>query len=105
MKTIKVVISKEAKDAISDFELVDWYSNILLAEEEELEVKVATYLMFCQLRAGVRLKQIAPFNFEYEGKEYQVAEKDAKVYPEWPTGFFDQQASLMFTVMTGKLPE
>jgi len=101
MKKIHVVISKDNKHAVSDWEARNWYQNLLNSGETAY---VASSIMLNELRVGVRLKEIEPFSFEYEGGTYSIGE-DAKLSPDWPKGFMDHQAIQMLTIMTGKTRE
>ena len=101
MKKVNVIISKDGKDAVSDWEAANWYQNLLKTGEDAV---VATLCMFNELRVGVRVGEIEPFSFTFEGETYSVGE-DAKVNPIYPTGFFDHQAQQMFIIMTGKSRE
>lgn len=94
MKRLDVIISKQSKDAISDWEVVSWYENLKSGET----VNVATLVMFNELRAGVALGEIQPFKFIYEDVELEV-QKDGQLTPYWPEGFFDQTIIQMDMMM------
>ena len=100
MKTITVIISKEDKDAITDWNVKAWYDNLLQTGDTAV---VATPGMLNALRVGVRLGEISPFSFDFEGETIHVA-GDARL-SNWPSGFMDHQAKDMFTIMTGKSRE
>ncbi len=97
MQHVKVVISKDSVHAVSDWDVRAWYLNIL---ETGGTAYVATYIMFNELRVGVRLGEIAPFTFAYDNKEISVG-VDAKL-SECPEGFMGHLKDQMFVIMTGR---
>jgi len=94
MKQIEVVISQDSAHAVSDWCANEWYKEILKTGETAF---VATIVMFNELRVGVRLGEIAPFSFSYEGKQISV-NSDAKV----SDSFMEHMAEQMFVIMTGR---
>jgi len=97
MKKINVVITDSSADAVADVKVREWYENILLTGGL---ASVATSTMFNELRVGVKLGEIEPFHFIYQGKRYNVG-SDGKVNPTWPKGFVDYQSIQMLSLMSG----
>ncbi len=99
MKKLKVVFTKDSTHAISDYAVRQWYLNLL---ESGGTAYISTLSMFNELRQGVVLKEIEPFDVEFEGEQISVCSK-GKMHPH-VEGFFDHQARQMYTIMTGGKP-
>ncbi|MEZ8198471.1 hypothetical protein [Vibrio splendidus] len=85
MKKLNVIISKKSEHALSDWDVLGWYENILNCEETT--VFVATSIMLNELRVGVRLGEIEPFSFEFEGHTVKCLD-DGRL-DNWPNGLGD----------------
>ena len=85
MKKLNVIISKKSEHAISDWDVLDWYKEALNGDENT--VYVATSIMLNELRVGVRLGEIEPFSFDYEGETVNCL-KDGQL-DKWPNGLGD----------------
>jgi hypothetical protein len=96
-KAVKVVISKLAKDAVSEWGSREWYQEILKTGDT---ARVATSSQLGELRVGVRLGEIEPFSFTYEDNEFNVGENGA-LEPYWPCGFMDNQAKQIYVLISG----
>lgn len=97
MKKLNVIISKKSEHAISDWDVLDWYKEALNGDENT--VYVATSNMFNELRVGVRLGEIEPFSFDYEGETINCSE-DGRL-DNWPNGFCDHLKIQMHSLMKG----
>jgi hypothetical protein len=97
MKKIQVLVSNADAYAISDYNVEAWYKDLI---EFGSTAIVATSLMFNQLRVGVRLKEVEPFEFEFEGKTYSVGER-GQLLPSWPDNFYHHLADQMYVLMKG----
>lgn len=85
MKKIKVIISNDNKHAVTDWNARDWYLSLSDGDT----AFVATGIMFNELRLGVRLNEVEPFEFEFEGQVITCSDKGQ--LSEWPIRFMDQQ--------------
>ncbi|MFM2668495.1 hypothetical protein AAFX24_27525 [Vibrio mediterranei] len=97
MKCVSVVISHQDSDAVSDFAVADWYKRMLCSNEV---VRVASIVMFNELRVGVMLREISPFSFEFEEQVFNVNRR-GHVEPFWPAGFLNQQSFQTYALMAG----
>lgn len=98
LKQVQVIITDDSRYAVSDWQVTNWYRNLLTTQNPI--ANVATMGMFNELRVGVRLGEIKPFSFVFEGREYQIGSK-GELTPEWAINFFDQQATHMYSLMSG----
>ncbi len=87
MKTLKVILTRDASHAISDWDVEKWYQELLSSDKDT--AYVATSIMLSVIRVGVRLKEVKPFTFEYEGKVVTCLE-DGQL-DQWHNGLFDQE--------------
>jgi hypothetical protein len=97
MKQISVIISDENQHAIADSQISAWYQGVLV--QRERTVFVSNNLQLTELRAGIVLKELAPFNVDFHGNILTCCEKGA--LSDYPQGFFDQQATPIRVLMTG----
>jgi predicted ATPase len=95
MKKLNVRICKSDKYAVSEWNVKDWYQNLLRTGDEAI---VATSNQLNELRVGVVTKEIEPFSFLFGGKYINVT-SDGKL-SEWPDGFMDHQKKQMFCIMS-----
>ena len=98
VKQVQVSISDDNRHAVSDWQVQNWYRNLITSQIPV--ANVATMNMFNELRVGVRLGEILPFSFMFEGQEYQIGNK-GELKPDWPLNFFDQQAAHLNSLISG----
>lgn len=98
VKQVTVTISDDNRHAVTDMQVLNWYRNLIT--EKKPVANVATMNMFNELRVGVRLGEIQPFSFMFEGQEYKIG-SNGELKPNWPLNFFDQQAAQLNSLMSG----
>ncbi len=91
MKTINLIMSDDNNDAVADRNVGDWYDEFI--SSSKTTIGIATDTQFNAIRIGVVAKEIAPFSFDFNGKEVFVDEDAA--LSEWPEGMFDQTIKQM----------
>jgi len=95
LKNITVIVSKDNKYAVSDWNARDWYLSL----KDGDTATVASSIMLNELRLGVRSGEIAPFSFDFDGKKVSCGDKGQ--LDEWPTGFMDHLGIQMIALMKG----
>jgi len=101
MKKINVLFSKDNNHAVTDCNAASWYQTLLACSNEGgvQTAVMATGTMLNELRIGVRLKEIEPFEFQYEGQTIKCGEQGQ--LDSWPLGLFDELSSQMYVLMSG----
>ena len=69
MKKITAILTKKDEHSVSDWNLDAWYQGVLAGDGT---VYFSNILMLNELRLGVRLGEIEPFSFEFEGNTINI---------------------------------
>lgn len=96
MKKLQVVVTTDSQYAVSDWEVESWYKEQL---KHGGTAYVATSLMLNELRVGVRLGELEPFSFEFEGETINCLETGE--LNNWPNGLGDHVIIQMDVLLEG----
>lgn len=95
MKNINIVITEDNAFAVSDWNVGKWYESLASGTT----VQVATSVMLNELRIGVRLGEIEPFTFEFDGEVINCLPSGE--LDKWPNGLGDHVIIQMDVLLQG----
>lgn len=79
-------MSKESCHAVSDYQVKAWYESLLSEPSVDTAI-IATNVQLNELRIGVKLKQIEPFEIQFN--DITITCNSNGTLNNWPKGFFD----------------
>lgn len=96
MKKLQVVVTKDSKYALSDWDVEKWFQELLVSGDVAY---VASANMLNEVRLGVRLGEIEPCSFEFEGQTINILPTGE--LDHWPNGLGDHVMIQMDAMIFG----